>query len=95
MPDGSLRLDVRGTFKTDDGEIILVTYSGAFGASKEVNDRFNNGEVLTSKDAHLITAPQFTTGSKKYEWLNQIQVVGKMVSVQLGKTIKYDCFIVR
>ena len=66
MPDGSLRLDVRGTIKTDDGEIILVTYSGAFAASKEVMDRFNNGEVVTSKDATLITAPQFTTGSKKY-----------------------------
>jgi hypothetical protein len=28
MPDGSLRLDVRATVKTDDGEIVLVTYSG-------------------------------------------------------------------
>jgi len=95
MPDGSLRLDVRGTIKTDDGEIILVTYSGAFAASKEVMDRFNNGEVITSKDATLITAPQFTTGSKKYEWLNHIQAVGKMVSVQHGVKIKYDLFIVR
>ena len=72
LPDGSLRLDVRATIKTDDGEIILVTYSGAIAASKEVNDRFNNGEVLTSKDEYFITAPQFTTGSKKYDWLNQI-----------------------
>ena len=95
LPDGSLRLDVRGTIKTDDGEIILVTYSGAFAASKEVMDRFNNGEVITSKDATLITAPQFTTGAKKYEWLNHIQAVGKMVSVQHGVKIKYDWFIVR
>jgi hypothetical protein len=95
MPDGSRRLDVRATIKTDDGEIILVTYSGAFAASKEVNDRFNNGEVLTSKDAYFITAPQFTTGSKKYDWLNQIQAVGKMVSIQRGVKIKYDWFIVR
>jgi len=96
MPDGSLRLDVRATIKTDDGEIILVTYSGAIVASKEVNDRFNNGEVLTSKDyEYFITAPQFTTGSKKYDWLNQIQAVGKMVSIQRGVKIKYDWFIVR
>ena len=95
MPDGSLRLDVRATIKTDDGEIILVAYSGAFAASKEVNDRLNNGEVLTSKDAYFITAPQFTTGSKKYDWLNQIQAVGKMVSLQRGVKIKYDWFIVR
>jgi hypothetical protein len=95
MPDGSRRLDVRATIKTDDGEIILVTYSGAIASSKEVNDRFNKGEVLTSKDEYYITAPQFTTGSKKYEWLNQIQAVGKMVSIQRGVKIKYDWFIVR
>ena len=95
MPDGSLRLDVRATIKTDDGEIILVIYSGAFAAGKEVNDRFNNGEAITSKDAYFITAPQFTTGSKKYEWLNQIQAVGKMISLQRGVKIKYDWFIVR
>lgn len=58
-------------------------------------DRFNNGEVITFKDATLITAPQFTTGSEKYEWLNHIQAVGKMVSVQHGVKIKYDLFIVR
>jgi hypothetical protein len=73
MPDGSVRLDVRATIKTDDGEIILVTYSGPFTVSKEVNDRLNNGESITSKDAYFITAPQFTTSSKKYEWLNQIR----------------------
>jgi hypothetical protein len=95
MPDGSLRLDVRATIKTDDGEIILATYSGAIAASKEVNDRFNNGEVLTSKDEYFITAPQFTTGSKKYDWLNHIQAIGKMVSIQRGVKIKYDWFIVR
>ena len=32
MPDGWLRLDVRATIKTDDGEIILVTYSAKLGA---------------------------------------------------------------
>lgn len=95
MPDGTLRLDVRATIKTDDGEIILVTYSGAFAVTKEVNDRLNNGEVLTSKDAYFITAPQFTTNSKKYGWLNQIQAVGKMVSLRRAKSIKYDLFIVR
>ena len=65
MPDGSLRLDVRATIKTDDGEIILVAYSGIIARSKEVIDRFNAGEVITSKDEYFITVPQFTTGSKK------------------------------
>jgi len=95
MPDGSLRLDARLTIKTDDGEFILVAYSGVIARSKEVIDRFNNGEVITSKDEFFITVPQFTTGSKKYDWLNHIQAVGKMISTQRGVNIKYDWFIIR
>src|SRR5215469_15639664 len=91
MPDGSLRLDVRATIKTDDGELILVEYSGVIVASKEVQDRFNKGEVITSKDEYFITAPKFTTSSKKYEWLGQLQAVGKMVSLQ-NTRIQYDIF---
>ena len=94
MPDGSLRLDVRATIKTDDGELILVEYGGIIVPSKEVMDRFNKGEVIASKDEYFITAPQFTTASKKYAWLNHLQAVGKMVSVQKTK-IKYDLFAVR
>src|ERR1700740_3193674 len=75
----------RATIKTDDGEIILVTYGGVINGSKEVRDRFSNGEAPTSKDYEsFITAPQFTTGSKKYDWLNHTQAVGKMVSIQRG-----------
>jgi Protein of unknown function (DUF3237) len=77
LPDGTLRLDVRATIKTDDGEIILVTYSGAFAASKEVNDRFINGEAITYKDAYFITAPQFTTGSKNMNGLIRSKPLGR------------------
>jgi hypothetical protein len=94
MPDGSLRLDVRAMIKTDDGELIMATYSGAIVPSKEVMERFNKGEVITSKDEYFIVAPQFTTASKKYEWLNQVQAIGKMVTVQQGKIV-YDWFLVR
>jgi hypothetical protein len=94
QPDGTLRLDVRATIKTDDGELILVEYNGVIVPNKESNDRFNKGEALTSKDEYFITAPRFTTASKKYEWINQIQAVGKMVTVQSTK-IKYDIFAVR
>lgn len=93
QPDGTLRLDVRGTIKTDDGELILVEYNGVIVASKEVTDRFNKGEVITSKDEYFMTAPRFTTASKKYEWINQLQAVGKMVSLQNTK-ITYDIFVV-
>jgi Protein of unknown function (DUF3237) len=95
MPDGSLRLDVRGTIKTDDGELIFVEYNGVIVSSKEVMDRFNKGEVITSKDEYFVIAPRFTTASKKYEWINQLQAVGKMVTIQRNKEITYDIFAVR
>jgi len=61
-PDGSIRLDVRLTLLTDDGALILMTYSG-IGVSKE-------GAI------DLRTAPQFETGDERYAWLNNVQAVG-------------------
>jgi hypothetical protein len=94
MADGSARLDVRGTIKTDDGEFIFVEFSGVIVPTKEIMDRFGKGEVIGSKEEYFITAPKFSTASKKYEWLNHVQAVGKMVSLQNTK-VKYDVFVVR
>ena len=94
MPDGTFRLDVRATIKTDDGEIIFLEYNGVIVPTKEAMDRYGKGDVLTAKDEYFVTAPRFTTASKKYEWLNQLQAVGKMVTSQATK-IKYDIFAVR
>jgi hypothetical protein len=30
------------------------------------------GEVITSKDEYFVTAPRFTTASKKYEWIDSV-----------------------
>ena len=57
MPDGSTRLDVRTTIRTDEGELIFVEYNGVIFASKEVNDRFGKGEVITS-DAESVDEQQ-------------------------------------
>ena len=90
MPDGSLRLDVKETLKTDDNELILIEYSGITGDGKEL-DGLGKGETPTPKDVYWITAPKFTTASQKYGWINKIQVVGKMVEAQSGR-IRYDIF---
>jgi hypothetical protein len=90
LGEGHLRLDVRGTIKTDDGELILFEYYGVLSFPKEAFDRALKGEVVTAKDGYFITAPIFTTASKKYAWLTQIQAVGKMTSVKVGKFVKYD-----
>lgn len=97
LPGGSLRVDVRGTLKTDDGALIYISYNGVINQSKEASDRLTKGDVLTSKDVYFITAPTMQTASEKYAWLNNVQCVGKLVEVKAGQDafVKYDIFVVR
>ena len=97
MPDGSNRLDVRFTIKTDDDAFIFVEYGGIIALSKDAQDRLAKGEVVSMSDdpGYFITAPRFMTESPKYAWLNRVQAVGKMVSLQRGVRIKYDLFVIR
>ena len=97
MPGGSFRLDVRATFKTDDGALVYYATNGIISHSKESFDRLMKGETLTSKDHYFITVTTMQTSSDKYAWLNQVQCVGKIVEVKVGENafVKCDIFIVR
>jgi len=59
----TIKLDVRLTLLTDDGEHIFVTYSGV---------GVPGADGLTE----IRTAPLFETGAEKYAWLNDVQAVG-------------------
>jgi hypothetical protein len=77
--DGSYKLDVRLTLKTDDGAVILVTY---------------NGIGHTTKDgASLRIAPLFETGDARYKWLTQLQAVG--VGERVGTAVTYDIYALK
>ena len=77
--DGSYRLDVRLTLKTDDGALILVTYNGI-------------GQT-TDAGASLRIAPLFETGDSRYVWLTRLQAVG--VGERVGTTVKYDIYALK
>ena len=77
--DGSSRLDVRLTLKTDDGALILVTYNG-------ISQATNTG-------ASLRIAPLFETGDSRYVWLTRLQAVG--VGERVGTAVKYDLFALK
>jgi hypothetical protein len=77
--DGSYRLDVRFTLRTDDGALILVTYNGI-------------GET-TSAGARLRAAPLFETGDARYAWLTRLQAVG--VGERVGTAVKYDVYALK
>jgi len=95
LPSGVSRLDVRVTIKTDDGALIYMTYNGIIKDTKESEARSDKGEVLTSKDHYFIIAPTLETSAKKYEWLNGVQCIGKIVEDKNEAYVKYDVFVVR
>lgn len=74
-------LDVRATLKTDDGAIVYTEYRGRvrFGP-----DGLN--EVFTS--------PRFETGDPRYFWLNGLQCIGKGVSNQHERWLRYRLYAV-
>jgi Protein of unknown function (DUF3237) len=60
--DGSFRLDVRITLKTDDGADIYMAYGGV-------------GVIIDGQNV-IRSAPLFETGDERYAWLNRVQAVG-------------------
>jgi hypothetical protein len=77
--DGSYRLDVRLTLKTDDGALILVTYNGI-------------GQT-TPAGASLRAAPLFETGDQRYTWLTRLQAVA--VGERVGTDVKYNLYALK
>lgn len=77
--DGSYRLDVRLTLKTEDGALILVTYNGV-------------GQT-TSAGASLRAAPLFETGDSRYSWLTRLQAVA--VGERVGTAVSYEIYALK
>ena len=73
--DGALQLDVRLTLKTDDGELIGMTYRGVRHGPAEVIERLNRGDTVDASEYYFRTAPFFETASAKYGWLNRVVAI--------------------
>ncbi len=98
MPDGTRRIDVRLSIKTDGGAIIFVTYMGrAVAAPADAAARLAAGETLGPDQFYFITAPTFETASPTYSWLNDIVAVGKVISLNRSndRHVTYDIFAVK
>jgi uncharacterized protein DUF3237 len=75
-PDSVLQLDVRLTLRTDDDQLIGMTYRGLRHGPAAVIDRLNRGEKVDPSEYYFRTSPVFETASEKYAWLNRIIAVG-------------------
>jgi hypothetical protein len=78
-PVGSL--DVRCTFQTHDGAIVLAQYQGRTDLSGG------------AENSIIYVAPRFETADSRYLWLNAIQAVGK--GVLDGSQLRYEWYEVR
>jgi hypothetical protein len=76
-PDGSARLDVRGTFETGDGALIYVQYYGVAVLTEKVQQAMAAGQPTDYGDSYFMTQPRFETGDPRYAWLNQVVAVAE------------------
>jgi Protein of unknown function (DUF3237) len=74
--DGSVTLDCRLPLKTDDGELITVSYQGVRHGPVDVMQRMNKGEVVDADSYYFRTNPLFETSSTKYDWINRVLAIG-------------------
>lgn len=98
LPNGSMRIDVRMSAKLDDGEYMYVTYGGLLKKpSAESWARFMKGERIEAPEWYYVITPNFETASTKYAWLNDVQAVGKFVSIQSGEHahVSFDIYAIR
>jgi len=98
MPNGSMRIDVRMTARLDDGQLLYVTYGGVLKKPDPASwERFMKGEKIGAREWYYVITPNFETSSVRYAWLNDVQAVGKFVSIQTGPEahVKFDLYAIR
>jgi hypothetical protein len=89
--DGFWRPDVRAQFRTDDGAVVLMRYTGLV----ESNETFTraaeaDGETAWD-DQYMRLAIAFETGDDRYRWLNESLFVARGRLLGTGK-IEYTVY---
>ena len=75
--DAVLMLDVRITLKTEDDQLIYMSYKGMRHGPAEVIERLNRGEAVDPSTYYFRSTPLFETASPKYQWLNKLMAVDR------------------
>jgi len=91
--DGVALLDVRTTFETDDGALILVTYQGMVDFGDDGHDKFLRGDLPPAVQIRI--SPRFITSHPEYLWLNRLHCLGVGEYRAASSEAKYDVYAVR
>jgi hypothetical protein len=74
--DSCTKLDVRLLLRTDDGALIVMSYTVLRAGPPEVMAALDKGEAPDPSTYYFRMSPMFETSAKKYDWLNRIISVG-------------------
>lgn len=97
LPDGTMRLDVRGTIETADGALIYINYGGVIRHTELSLAKEQSGEIIADDEMYFVISVNMRTSDERYLWVNQAQYVGKMNRVKegAGSFVEYDIFAVK
>jgi hypothetical protein len=65
------RPDVRVQFRTTDGAVILLHYTGLVERSSVFNKAAESGQATRWEDQYMRMTMSFDTGAERYAWLNE------------------------
>jgi hypothetical protein len=91
--DGVAYLDVRTTFETHDGALILVTYQGGADLGEDGYDKILRGELPQKVKLHI--APRMVTSHAAYLWLNRVFCFGVGEYRADTNEAQYDVYALR
>ena len=89
--DGFWRPDVRAQFRTDDGAVILMRYTGLVEQSDVFKSAAAEDRETAWDDQYMRLAVTFETGEERYRWLNESLFVARGRLLGTGK-IEYTLY---
>jgi len=90
MPDGTLRVDGRCCFETDDGTILYGIYKGRWKIAPEMMAKLGDPGGVDPSEYYLRITFEFETEIGDYDWMNHIIAIAKGRRVENG--IHYEVF---
>lgn len=73
--DGYYQIDVRAQIRTDDGAVLLLTYTGSLELNQAVMAALADGETRF-EDQYFRTHVRMESGDERYRWVNRTLFVG-------------------
>jgi Protein of unknown function (DUF3237) len=74
--DGYFQIDVRAQVKTDDGAVLLMTYTGSLELNDRVSAALAGGETRF-EDQYFRTHVRMESGDERYRWVNRPLFIGQ------------------